>query len=568
MARHLHTARSVPDVHNMMSDGLETSDVLRPEDQSRTRISSRISSRIGPRHRHQKSDGFILFDSQGATNTTYATAPHLSPIPRDRSPPFSLAGGQLDTRGAGDIHFPLLRSHVFDGRLAVDSRSGAEGPPPVFATGLPPRRWNSFHNAPRAESDHPGNPPAHSSASAVAPPSSSRRQVFASVADSSDDDGADDVPQDMHNGRVSQRAGYPPRQYFAPPEVSYYQKQLSDHVLPLDAGEPLKEATEAVLRARAQEVLAERHELSQQLSSFRVTAAYRKKRVEATLKETDVLRAKLGGGEKRLEKVQAQFDATRIAQDAAARELAVLRRIAAPATSDDSDFDSVDDSDEMTDSDGEDDATSGRRGSRRGGTRRGLRKPLGDAAWRRAELQRVLQDMAQTLEKTEKRARSAMVRTMQLESLLEDRKEQLGEVRGELRTAQGERDMLAEELQEAFNSWANPRAPPVGNAMMTPRVTSAPLPLQPQRATDWIGLGMWGNEGKSSGNAVKGGSRSTRRISRSVSKEELGARMRGRGMGGRGNAEELGGWARASALLLAGQLEPRVPGYLCASLEV
>ncbi|CAI5503257.1 unnamed protein product [Closterium sp. Naga37s-1] len=391
----------------------------------------------------------------------------------------------------------------------------------------------------------------------------------------------------IDGARASQRAGYPPRQCYPSADTraeftSYYYKQQSGNAD--GATEPLKAATEAVLRSRAQEVLSERHELVQQLSSFRVTAAYRQKRVEATVKEAEVLKTKLAGGEKRLERVRAQLDATRIARDAAARELAVLRRIAPAAdagTSDD------EDSDESDASDSGSDATSDRggggarsRGS--GGMRWGAVKPAGDAAWRRAELRNVLQEMAQALEKTEKRARSALARTMQLEGLLEDRKEELAEVRSELRTAEGERNMLAEELQEAFNSWAQPRAP-AGNATRMSGVASAPLPLQQlqaQRATDRPGPGTWMDEGKGGGDYMgKGGRRETGRISRSTSKEELGARMRARGMSGegksargmmsgRGSAEELGGWARTSALLLAGQMEPRVPGYLRASLEV
>ncbi|CAI5534451.1 unnamed protein product [Closterium sp. Naga37s-1] len=408
----------------------------------------------------------------------------------------------------------------------------------------------------------------------------------------------------MHDAaRASQTAGYPPRQCYQPPthaeSTSYYYEQKGSNA---DAAtEPLKAATEAVLRSRVQEVLSERHELVQQLSSFRVTAAYRQKRVEATVKEAEVLKTKLAGGEKRLERVRAQLDATRIARDAAARELAVLRRIA-PATSDAGTNYEEDSEESDSASDSESDATSdrgggGARSRRRGGMRRGAAKTAGDAAWRRAELRNVLQEMAQALEKTEKRARSALARTMQLEGLLEDKKEELAEVRSELRTAEGERNMLADELQEAFNSWAQPRAP-AGNAMRKSGVASAPLPLQPlqplealqalqarqaQRASDRHGVGTWMDEGRDAGDYIsrgaKGGSRETDRISRSTSKEELGTRTRARGMSGqgksargmisgRGSAEELGGWARASALLLAGQLEPRVPGYLRASLEV
>ncbi|CAI5494957.1 unnamed protein product [Closterium sp. Naga37s-1] len=335
--------------------------------------------------------------------------------------------------------------------------------------------------------------------------------------------------------RTSQRAGYPPRQCYPPAETraestSYNYKQSGNADA---AGEPLKEATEAVLRSRAQEVLSERHELVQQLSSFRVTAAYRQKRVEATVKEADVLKTKLAGGEKRLERVRAQLDATRIARDAAARELAVLRRIA-PATSDatSSDEEYSEESDAASDSESDSTSDRGARSGGRGGMRGGAAKLAGDAAWRRTELRNVLQEMAQALEKTEKRARSALARTMQLEGLLEDRKEELAEVRSELRTAEGERNMLADELQEAFNSWAQPRAP-AGNAMRMSGVASAPLllqQLQAQRATDKHGLGTWMDEGRGGGDFMgKGRSRETGRISRSTSKEELGARMRARG---------------------------------------
>ncbi|CAI5461471.1 unnamed protein product [Closterium sp. Yama58-4] len=427
--------------------------------------------------------------------------------------------------------------------------------------------------------------------------------MFSSITDSSSEDDNTDASQDMlgDGARVSQTAGYPPRQCYPPPgsraeSASYYHQKQGGNA---DAAvEPLglKESTEAVLRSRVQEVLSERQELVQQLSSFRVTAAYRQKRVEATLKEAEVLKTKLAGGEKRLERVRAQLDATRIARDAAARELAVLRRIAPAAdagTSDD------EDSDESDASDSESDATSdrgcgGARSRGRGGMCRGAAKTAGDAAWRRAELRNVLHEMAQALEKTEKRARSALARTTQLEGLLEDKKEELAEVRKELRTAEGERNMLAEELQEAFNSWAQPRAP-AGNATRKSGVASAPLPLQPlqplealqalrakqaQRATDGHWPGTWIDEGKGGGDYMpKGGSRDMGLISRSTSKEEPGAQMRGKGlngegksakgmMSGRGSTEELGGWARASALLLAGQMEPRVPGYLRASLEV
>ncbi|CAI5971328.1 unnamed protein product [Closterium sp. NIES-65] len=406
----------------------------------------------------------------------------------------------------------------------------------------------------------------------------------------------------MHDAaRASLTAGYPPRQCYQPPgtrveSTNYYYKQQSGNANA--AGEPLKATTEAVLRSHVQEVLSERHELVQQLSSFRVTAAYRQKRVEATVKEAEVLKTKLAGGEKRLERVRAQLDATRIARDAAARELAVLRRIA-PATLDAGTSDEEDSEESDSASDSESDATSdrgggGARSRGRGGMRRGAAKTAGDAAWQRAELRSVLQEMAQALEKTEKRARSALARTMQLEGLLEDKKEELAEVRSELRTAEGERNMLADELQEAFNSWAQPRAP-AANVMRKSGVASAPLPLQPlkalhalqakqaQRAIDRHGPGTWIDEGRDAGDYIsrraKEGSRETGRISRSMSKEELGAQTLARGMSGegksargmmsgRGSAEELGGWARASALLLAGQLEPRVPEYLRASLEV
>ncbi|CAI7829972.1 unnamed protein product [Closterium sp. NIES-54] len=564
MARHLHKVRSVPDVHNLfLSAGLDTpDDTRRPDDQLRTQK--------GPRHRHQHSDGFIL-DSQRATF-------HHSPSNnRDSSAALSPVDEHAGSRrSAGDSDWsPLPRSPLF-----------VHGRP----TGLPPRRHNSFHTLAAADPRNPAVARASAAAVPAAPGgtsnSSSQHRVFSSITDpssfssssssssSSDDDDAA-APQDMFDGaRVSQTAGYPPRQCYqqsgtGAESTSYFYKQQGSNV---DVRtEPLKAATEAVLRSRVQEVLSERHEFVQQLSSFRVTAAYRQKRVEATVKEAEVLKTKLAGGEKRLERVRAQLDATRIARDAAARELAVLRRIA-PAT--DAGTSDDEDSDESDASDSGSDATSdrgggGARSRGRGGMRLKAVKPAGDAAWRKAELRNVLQEMAQALEKSEKRARSALARTMQLEGLLEDRKEELAEVRKELRTAEGERNMLADELQEAFNSWAQPCAP-AGNATRMSGVASAPLLLQPlqplealqakqaQRATDRHGVGTWMDEGRDAEDYIsrgaKGGSRETGRISRSTRKEELGTRMRARGMSGegksargmmsgRGSVEELGGVA-------------------------
>ncbi|CAI5470133.1 unnamed protein product [Closterium sp. Yama58-4] len=581
MARHIHTVRSVPDVHNLfLSAGLDTPDDTR-------RLDDQLPSRKGPHHRHQNSDGFILLDTQRATF-------HCSPFNhRDSSAPLSPADEHVGSRrSAGDSdHFPLPRSPPF-----------VHGRP----TGLPPRRPNSFQTLAAADPRNPAVARASAAALSAAAPAgasnSSERPVFSSITDSSSEDYNTDASQDMlsDGARFSQSAGYPPRQCYPAPgtraeSTSYYYQQPSGNADATREPHGLKEVTEAVLRSRVQEVLSERQELVQQLSSFRVTAAYRQKRVEATLKEAEVLKTKLAGGEKRLERVRAQLDATRIARDAAARELAVLRRIA-PATSDACSSDEEDSEESDAASDWDSDVTSdrgggGARSRGRGGMRQKAAKTAGDAAWRRAELRNVLQEMAQALEKTGKRARSALARTTQLEGLLEDRKEELAEVRKELRTAEGERDMLAEELQEAFNSWAQPRAP-AGIATRKSGVASAPLPLQPlqpqealqarraQRATEIPGPGTWRDEGRSGGDFMgKMGSTETGRISRSTSKEEFGTRMHARGMSGegkgargmmsgRGSAEELGGWARASALLLAGQLEPRVPGYLRASLEV